>query len=176
VVLVEAHEVVEVAADVAGGAEEGVEVDGADLREDLGEKILLELGGEAQLFVEAGHVELERLIAAAEDVELGLDGFELVVKRIGGGEGVGDGGVIAGVDGLGRGEVGEERDGVGRGEAELLGDGVDGGDGPYAAGVAVFHELPGVLSGKSALVEVDLRFMRDGWGERASGVRQNETE
>ena len=72
VLLVKTEHVVEVAADVTGGAEEDVEVDGAQLGEDLREKILLKARGEAQLFVEAGHVELEGLVAAAKEVDLGF--------------------------------------------------------------------------------------------------------
>src|SRR5205807_9542325 len=79
---VEAGDVVEVAADVAGGAEQDVEVGSAHLRQGAGQEVLLEAGGEAQLVVQPQHVKLERLIMAAELDDLSLERVDLLLKRI----------------------------------------------------------------------------------------------
>src|SRR5207302_8237163 len=78
---VEAGDVVQVAADVSARAEEHVEVHSADLRKLLGQEILLEAGGEAQFLVEAQHVEFQRLVAAAEEVDLVLEVIDFGLKR-----------------------------------------------------------------------------------------------
>jgi hypothetical protein len=53
-----------------------VKADLADFREGLGEEILLELGGEAEFFVEAEHVKVKCFVAAAEEIDFGAEGFD----------------------------------------------------------------------------------------------------
>jgi hypothetical protein len=76
VALVEPHHVVQVAADVTGGAVERVEVHVADLREVFREEVLLEARREAQLFIQPVHVKLQRFVATAQDVHLGAEAVD----------------------------------------------------------------------------------------------------
>src|SRR5438874_13173515 len=78
--LVESHHIVKVAADIAGRAEERVEVDAIHLREDLGKEVLLNPGGEAKLLVETVHQKTQRLVAPAEHIELGVQALDLILQ------------------------------------------------------------------------------------------------
>jgi len=73
VMLIKAHDIVKIATHITGGAEEAVKLHGADLRERFGEKILLDAGGEAEFFIDPLHVEAEGFVAAAEDIDFGIE-------------------------------------------------------------------------------------------------------
>ncbi len=78
---VQAHHIVKIAADVSRRAKERVEVNRPDLRKRLGQEILLQARGQAQLFIDARHVRAERVVAAMQDVQLIAQGVELLLDR-----------------------------------------------------------------------------------------------
>ena len=68
VVFVEPHNVIEIPAHVAGGAVQRVEMHGSKLRNILRQKILLQPGGQPELFVNAVEIKLQRLITPAQKI------------------------------------------------------------------------------------------------------------
>lgn len=75
-VFIEPLDIVDVAADVAGGPEENVAVHAGQLGETLGEELPLGTSGEAEFFVELADLAHEAALVAAEDGELLLDGAD----------------------------------------------------------------------------------------------------
>ena len=82
VALVQPHHVIQIAADVAGRAEERVEPHRTDLRQRLGQKVLLEPRGQPQLLVDPPHVGVEGVVAAADEFQLLANRLELALHRL----------------------------------------------------------------------------------------------
>ena len=76
VVLVEAHDVVDIAGDVGGGAEEDVEGGGMDVGEGTGKEVYLEAGGETHFLVHLFHLGIEAVIEFAEDGVFTAEGVD----------------------------------------------------------------------------------------------------
>ena len=78
-VVIEAHDVVQIPADISGRAIERVESHVSKLGQRLGKKILLKPRGQAQFIVDPLHVEIECFIAPAEMIQFGAQAVHLAL-------------------------------------------------------------------------------------------------